>query len=216
MKSPNSEYPGRAPKNPEELMEIHKGLMITIVDKFHKKYPEFLEWDEKLAYVVMAMMRCIKTFDPSKGFKFASYAGDAAGYELHKYIKREMHHVKPGYRNSSDDWDMYVERHHFLPQVNGKGDIEETEIGRRVEAKLWKAERYVAGNSLNSVALKEKVEYILNALPEKYRPVFQLMIEKGLTQAEAFREANPGTCWQAWNNAYRVRLRHMKKELKDD
>lgn len=200
-------YPSGAPKDPEELMRIHEGLIHKIVHQYHRGFPEQLEFDEKKTYVVLAFMRCMKMFDPSKGFKFSSYAGHAARFELWKAIKREIHHTRPGPFDKPGEYGYYVEQWDFLDCS------EEGEQGK--DGRLYRAGQFHEDDPENIVALRQRVEYIRNTLPEKYAPVFDLMLE-GFTQAEACDFVQIAERHQAWNKAYRNRLEKMQKEYGDE
>ncbi len=206
-------YPSGAPKDYEDLLQIHGGLINKIVLQFHNEFPDHLEWDEKKSYVVMAFMRCMKMFKPELGWKFSSYAGHAARHELWKAIKDEIRFTLPGTRKVPGSYGYRVEHWDFLdgtPEGSSPSDLNKDQ-----DRRLYKARQFHKDSPENIVALRERVEYIRNTLPEKYRPVFDLMLE-GFTQAEACEAAQLVERRQAWNNAYRKRLKAMRKEFDND
>lgn len=202
-------YPSTAPKDPEELVKIHMGLMKVIVHQAHRRFPDYLEFDEKLTCVVMAMMRCMESFDPSKGVKFISYAGNAARYELRKAIKREMHEIVPGMRSDPEKFGYYVERNSF-------GDGEKEEGLMPMTARCYKAGLYNDQCPEEVIDARKKIKYIQDTLADKYVPIFNLMIDGGYSQREAWRTVKPGTGFTAWCMAYQLQLKNMRAKFEKD
>ena len=58
----------------EQLVEEHQPLVLSLAQKIHKRLPAFISFDDVLSYGQLGLVQAARTYQPTEGAMFATYA----------------------------------------------------------------------------------------------------------------------------------------------
>ncbi len=182
------------PKDHEDLWAQHEGMARSIVQRYHMRFPTVLDFDEKLTHACMAMMQCMKLWDPEKGAKFSTYMYSAIRREVGRAIAIERTHISPGPINDPGKYGISFNRTDFQEGEDEEGNP------HSLHAELYAANRVERQQVEEVIDFKHKTEMIdavfgknvLRAskkMRPKYKKAYKLIMEEAYTYSEAARES---------------------------
>lgn len=185
-----SSYKYKAPSSPQELWDIHAGIIKHIAFQTHRVYPWTFELDEKISLVFEGMCNALDKWDDSKGVKFITYAYKAGWRKVYQAINYEWRETRPGPIGTPNKYGVRVKMPH-----------DEVEEGDRPYTG-YSFNSYEAGSCYqydptDKIDLERKVKRLFELLRPKrsgrksaeklkmHRKALSLMIRDGLNKSEA-------------------------------
>lgn len=199
-----TKYPTGAPDNPEEMWKIHKGIAIRVADKYHKKYPEYLTFDEKLSHACIGMIQCLDKWDPNRGIKFVTYAHQAMCWVVERAIAKEKCYHYPGPVNDPGKYEVRHKYTDYKDRVRQDGRRDSS-----IQADLYAANQVSYQQVEEKLDFDRKIDYIRTCLDAHYLVAFELMLRDGLSYSEAAVEV--GVSREAMRRKLKAAIEEMKE-----
>lgn len=148
-------YPTHAPKDSQELWEVHHKLILKIAHKLHKSYPNHLELEEKISYAFEGMANCLDKWDKSRKVKFSTYAYTAATRAILRAIEKETVSRRPG----------------PIREPGKYGSLSSLEETEQITSDIYKSNQYSRQNPIERITVKRGVEQLHGQLKTRNRSV---------------------------------------------
>lgn len=198
-----TKYPYEAPKDEQDLWDKHENLIRTIAWKFHRRYPDVLELDEKVSLVFLSLAKCLNYWKPNSGASFVSYSYMSAWRALSRAMVEEIiASGKPGPVREPGKYGQLVQSEYNFQESRNDEECD------RILYAMYRAEQYTTQDPEAGIGLKQLIAEFRAALPEHHRASVDLLLQ-GYTQVEV-AEAT-GKSRQAINQAYCNARKKMKR-----
>lgn len=85
---------------PNELIEEHQPLVISIASRIYKRLPRFISYEDVLSYGQLGLAQAARTYQPSPEAKFATFAYYRISGAIYDGITKMNWSSRSGYRNA--------------------------------------------------------------------------------------------------------------------